>query len=196
MHETLETHDNFEIVASTIKAIYDQTCRSCGLINRLIIYMPQEGKQVRKMRIDHSVIELGTRQQSRNCYAQTNVSLRTKALSPTRDRKTRLLIHASTGTSRGGALRIGHPRQVPGAGTGNLRVTGQDCGALGRNSATFGGSANLLATVSSSLPHLRMPALSRCVEKQHLASDTARHALAGQPVTNVFRYQVTRCSSV
>ena len=33
MHETLETDDNFEIVASTIKAIYDQTCRSCGLIH-------------------------------------------------------------------------------------------------------------------------------------------------------------------
>ena len=55
MHATLETDDNFEIVASTIKAIYDQTCRSCGLINRLIIYMPAEGKQVRKMRIDHRV---------------------------------------------------------------------------------------------------------------------------------------------
>ena len=55
MHETLETDDNFEIVASTIKAIYDQTCRSCGLINRLMIYMPKDGKQVRKMRIDHRV---------------------------------------------------------------------------------------------------------------------------------------------
>ncbi|CAE7897754.1 unnamed protein product [Symbiodinium sp. KB8] len=55
MHETLETDDNFEIVASTIKAIYDQTCRSCGVINRLIIYMKKEDKQVRKMRIDHEV---------------------------------------------------------------------------------------------------------------------------------------------
>ncbi|OLP79803.1 hypothetical protein AK812_SmicGene39878 [Symbiodinium microadriaticum] len=53
MHETLETDDNFEIVASTIKAIYDQTCRSCGLINRLIIYMQKDGEKVRKMRIDH-----------------------------------------------------------------------------------------------------------------------------------------------
>ena len=35
----LGEHDNFEIVASTIKAIYDQTCRSCGLINRILIYM-------------------------------------------------------------------------------------------------------------------------------------------------------------
>ncbi|CAE7818016.1 unnamed protein product, partial [Symbiodinium microadriaticum] len=61
-HETLETDDNFEIVASTIKAIYDQTCRSCGLINRLIIYMPQEGKQVRKMRIDHRVGDTPARQ--------------------------------------------------------------------------------------------------------------------------------------
>ena len=55
MHETLETDDNFEIVASTIKAIYDQTCRTCGVINRLIIYMPKEGQQVRKIRIDHEV---------------------------------------------------------------------------------------------------------------------------------------------
>ena len=45
MHDTLETDDNFETVASTIKAIYDQTCRSCGLISRLIIYMPSEGKR-------------------------------------------------------------------------------------------------------------------------------------------------------
>ena len=51
-----------------------------------------------------------------------------------------------------------------------------------------------LATVGSFLPHLQMPALSRCVEKQHPASDTAQHASAGQPVTNVFRYQVTRRS--
>ena len=55
MQETLETDDNFEIVASTIKAIYDQTCRSCGLINRLIIYMQKDGEQVRKMRVDHVV---------------------------------------------------------------------------------------------------------------------------------------------
>ena len=55
MHETLETYDNFEIVASTIKAIYNQTCKSRGLINRLIIYMPKDGEQVRKMRIDHRV---------------------------------------------------------------------------------------------------------------------------------------------
>ncbi|OLP76060.1 hypothetical protein AK812_SmicGene44055 [Symbiodinium microadriaticum] len=55
MHDTLETDDNFEIAASTIKAIYDQTCRSCGLINRLIIYMPNDGETVRKLRIDHRV---------------------------------------------------------------------------------------------------------------------------------------------
>ncbi|OLP79318.1 hypothetical protein AK812_SmicGene40405 [Symbiodinium microadriaticum] len=62
MHDTLETDDNFEIVASTIKAIYDQTCRSCGLINRLVIYMPTEGKQVRKMRIDHIVGDTAAKQ--------------------------------------------------------------------------------------------------------------------------------------
>ena len=55
MHATLETDDNFEIVVSTIKAIYDQTCRSCGLTNRMIIYMPTDGEKVRKIRIDHKV---------------------------------------------------------------------------------------------------------------------------------------------
>ncbi|CAE7366353.1 unnamed protein product [Symbiodinium sp. KB8] len=58
MHDTLATDDNFEIVA-----IYDQTCRSCGLINRLIIYMPAEGKQVRKMRIDHRVGDTAAKQE-------------------------------------------------------------------------------------------------------------------------------------
>ncbi|CAE7675124.1 unnamed protein product [Symbiodinium sp. KB8] len=53
MRATLETDDNFEIVASTIKTIYDQTCRSCGLINRMIFYMPKDGKKVGKLRIDH-----------------------------------------------------------------------------------------------------------------------------------------------
>ena len=55
MHETLETDDNFEIVASTIKAIYDQTCRTCGVNNRLVIYMPKDGKRVRKLRIEHDI---------------------------------------------------------------------------------------------------------------------------------------------
>ena len=55
MHETLETDANFEIVASTLKAIYDQTCRTCGVSNRLVIYMPKEGKRVRKLRIEHAI---------------------------------------------------------------------------------------------------------------------------------------------
>ena len=62
MHATLETDDNFEIVASTIKAIYDQTCRSCGLINRMIIYMPTDGEKVRKIRIDHKVGDMPAKQ--------------------------------------------------------------------------------------------------------------------------------------
>ncbi|OLP83235.1 hypothetical protein AK812_SmicGene36019 [Symbiodinium microadriaticum] len=54
MEDILETDDNFEIVACTFKSIYDQTCRSCGLINRIIIFMPDKnGKVVRKLRIDH-----------------------------------------------------------------------------------------------------------------------------------------------
>ena len=53
MDDLLETDDNFEVVASTIKAIYDQTCRSCGLINR---NLPQkDGTVVRKLRIDHKL---------------------------------------------------------------------------------------------------------------------------------------------
>ena len=54
--EVLETDDNFEIVASTINSIYDQTCRSCGLSNRIIIFQPDEnGKIFRKLRIDHKL---------------------------------------------------------------------------------------------------------------------------------------------
>ncbi|OLQ10417.1 hypothetical protein AK812_SmicGene5913 [Symbiodinium microadriaticum] len=62
MHETLETDDNFEIVASTIKAIYDQTCRTCGVNNRLVIYMPKDGKRVRKLRIEHDIGDTPTKQ--------------------------------------------------------------------------------------------------------------------------------------
>ena len=62
MHATLETDDNFEIVASTIKAIYDQTCRSCGLINRMIMYMPKDGKRVRQLRIDHKARDTPAKQ--------------------------------------------------------------------------------------------------------------------------------------
>ena len=56
MDDLLETDDNFEIVASTIKSICDHTCRSCGLINRILIFMPDKsGKVVRKLRIDHKL---------------------------------------------------------------------------------------------------------------------------------------------
>ncbi|CAE7277233.1 unnamed protein product [Symbiodinium microadriaticum] len=63
MQETLESDDNFEIVASTITAIYDQPCRSCGLVNRMIIYMPKDGKVVRKIRIDHKLGDTPVKQQ-------------------------------------------------------------------------------------------------------------------------------------
>ena len=56
MDDLLETDDSFEVVASTMKAIYDQTCRSCGLINSMLIYMPQKDDTVvRKLRIDHKL---------------------------------------------------------------------------------------------------------------------------------------------
>ena len=54
MASLLETDDNFEIVASTVKCIYDQTCRKCGGLSRMIIFMPKDGQVVRKVQIEHS----------------------------------------------------------------------------------------------------------------------------------------------
>ena len=141
MHETLEADDNFEIVASTIKAIYDQTCRSCGLT---IGSLSTCRKTVNKSARCALIAEWATRLPNKSCCVPTNVSQRTKALSQKRDRRTRLPTLASIGTTtRGGAPRIGLPRQVPGAGKGNLGASGQDCGASGRTSVISGGSANL-----------------------------------------------------
>jgi len=53
MAALLESDDNFEIVASTAKSIYDRTCRSCDLENRLIILQHKDGKVQWAMRIDH-----------------------------------------------------------------------------------------------------------------------------------------------
>ena len=53
MHDILETDENFEIVASTMKCIYDQTCRKCGSDNRVIFYQLKEGRTQRKLRIEH-----------------------------------------------------------------------------------------------------------------------------------------------
>eukprot|EP00439_Symbiodinium_sp_Y106_P043494 s1357_g5.t1 len=53
----LETDENFEIVASTLKCIYDQTCRKCGGMNRVIFYyfyQPRDGRVMRKLRIEHN----------------------------------------------------------------------------------------------------------------------------------------------
>ena len=89
------------------------------------------------------IIELATLLPSKSSCAPTNGILRTTAMSQTRDKKTRLPILASSGTiTRGGNLQIGPPRQVPGAGIGNLGVSGQECGASGRFCVTNGGSAN------------------------------------------------------
>ncbi|CAE7555482.1 unnamed protein product, partial [Symbiodinium microadriaticum] len=132
MHETLETEDNFEIMASTIKAIYDQTCRSCGLINRLIIYMPKDGEQVRKMRIDHRVGDTPAKQKllrpdKRQSEDPGPVSEK-RQKDEAADSRQYL-------TTRGGTPRIGLPRQAPGAGNGDLGASGQDCVASGRISA-------------------------------------------------------------
>ena len=53
MHDILETDENFEIVASTMKCIYDQTCRKCVSDNRVIFYQLKEGRTQRKLRIEH-----------------------------------------------------------------------------------------------------------------------------------------------
>ena len=53
MSALLETDDNFEIVASTAKSIYDRTCRACDLDNRLIFLQHIGGRVQRGMRIDH-----------------------------------------------------------------------------------------------------------------------------------------------
>ena len=122
--------DNIEIVASTIKAIYDQTCRSCGLINRLIIYMPSDGETSARCAL---ITEWATPQPSRSCCALTSGILRTKVLSQTRDKRTRLPVPARSGTiARGGNLQIGPPRRVPGAGIGSLGASGRERGASGQ----------------------------------------------------------------
>ena len=54
MNDILETDENFEIVASTLKCIYDQTCRKCGGMNRVIFYQPKDGRVMRKLRIEHN----------------------------------------------------------------------------------------------------------------------------------------------
>ena len=40
-------------MASTLKCIYDQTCRKCGSDNRVIFYQHKEGRTQRKLRIEH-----------------------------------------------------------------------------------------------------------------------------------------------
>ena len=54
MDDILETDENFEIVASTLKCIYDQTCRRCGSLNRVIFYQLKDDRVQRKLRIEHS----------------------------------------------------------------------------------------------------------------------------------------------
>ena len=127
MHDTLETDDNFEIVASTIKAIYDQTCRSCGLINRLIIYMPTEGKQVRKMRIDHVVGDTAAKQK----WLRPD-KRQSEALGPVSDKRTRQhALDRSGMTALGGSHPTGplHPAPAIGRKPG---VSGQAPGASGQ----------------------------------------------------------------
>ena len=63
MPSLLGTDDNFEIPASTIKPIYDQTCRTCGVTNRMIIFMPnKDDTRVRKLKFDHKLGDTLARQ--------------------------------------------------------------------------------------------------------------------------------------
>ena len=71
MPGVIETDDSFEILASTLKSIYDQTCPSCGLSNRMLIFMPnQDGTRVRKIKIDHKLGEKQARQSYERAQAR------------------------------------------------------------------------------------------------------------------------------
>ena len=86
MSEIPETDENFEILASTLKCIYDQTCRKCGSDNRVIFYQHKEGRTQRKLRIEHGMVILrptfGIVKRSRSGWGtrsrlrQTNASAR------------------------------------------------------------------------------------------------------------------------
>ena len=113
MHETLETDDNFEIVASTTKAIYDQTCRTCGVNNR---------RRMASGFADFvSSMTLGIRRPSRDCSAPsslTNVTLKMLVLFRTSvKRKTGPLPSKPGKMAHGGTPRIGALHPARGAGT-------------------------------------------------------------------------------
>ena len=146
MHETLETDDNFEIVASTIKAIYDQTCRSCGLINRLIIYMPSDGETVRKMRIDHRVGDTPAKQKL--LRPDKRHSEDHGPVSEKRQKDETASSRQQWDDSSWWQSSDWTSRRVPGAGIS--RACGREHGASGEvKHICTGGSANLLATMYS-----------------------------------------------
>ena len=87
MHETLETDDNFEIVASTIKAIYDQTCRTCGVNNRLVIYMPKDGQRVRRLRIEHDIGDTPAKQRLLQLRSKLADKRHTEDVGPVSDKR-------------------------------------------------------------------------------------------------------------
>ena len=87
MHETLEADDNFEIVASTIKAIYDQTCRTCGVNNRLVIYMPKDGQRVRRLRIEHDIGDTPAKQRLLQLRSKLADKRHTEDVGPVSDKR-------------------------------------------------------------------------------------------------------------
>ena len=131
MQETLETDDNFEIVASTIKAIYDQTCRSCGLINRIIIYMPKDGKAVRKLRIDHKLGDTPAKQK----WLRPD-KRQSEEAGPIYDKRQKAAALVASGmTAHGGKLPTGEP--LPPAHGGGTAATGS-CSQGPRAKLLFG----------------------------------------------------------
>ena len=151
MEGILETDDNFEIVASTIKSIYDQTCRSCGLINRMIIFRPgKDGKVVRKLRTDHRLGDTKAKQR----YLRPN-KCQSEAAEPLaeRGRKMNPADHDASGRTQAGGTKI--PPQALGARAGTTRY-GQDKGP--RANSVFERKSD---TRPTSAPFLKHTVLSK-----------------------------------
>ena len=83
MDDTLETDENFEIVASTLKCIYDQTCRKCGSLNRVIFYQLKEGRAQRKLRIGPTSGTARTNKSVRETHSRPRLTSGSEMAAPT-----------------------------------------------------------------------------------------------------------------
>ena len=133
MVDILETDDNIEVVASTIESIYDQTCRSCGLINHIIIFQPDKNGKV--VANSASITSSGTPKRRCSTSARTNDSPRQRNQSPKRGRKMSPARRGDSGLAKTGVTRKNHgllPPRTLGTGAGTEAATGQHQG-LGPN---------------------------------------------------------------